>query len=33
MPQILIKKDEHKIKIPILLTAVSGKIRIKTDQF
>lgn len=29
MPQILLKKDEHKIKIPILLTAVSGKIRIK----
>ena len=29
MPQILIKKDEHIIKIPILLTAVSGKIRIK----
>jgi len=29
MSQILIKKDEHKIKIPILLTAVSGKIRIK----
>jgi len=29
MPQILIKKDEHKIEIPILLTAVSGKIRIK----
>lgn len=29
MPKILIKKDEHIIKIPILLTAVSGKIRIK----
>jgi len=29
MPQILIKKDEQTIEIPILLTAVSGKIRIK----
>ena len=29
MPQILVKKDEHIIEIPILLTAVSGKIRIK----
>jgi len=29
MPQILIKEDEHIIEIPILLTAVSGKIRIK----
>jgi len=26
MPQILIKKDKQIIKIPILLTAVSGKI-------
>lgn len=29
MPKILIKEQEHKIEIPILLTAVSGKIRIK----
>ncbi|HOI97497.1 MAG TPA: R.Pab1 family restriction endonuclease [Candidatus Pacearchaeota archaeon] len=29
MPQILIKEDKHIIEIPILLTAVSGKIRIK----
>ncbi len=29
MPKILIKKQEHKIQIPILLTAVSGKIRVK----
>lgn len=29
MPKILINKLEHKIKVPILLTAVSGKIRIK----
>ncbi len=29
MPKILIKKQEHKIEIPILLTAVSGKIRVK----
>lgn len=29
MPKILIKEQEHKIKVPILLTAVSGKIRIK----
>jgi len=29
MPQILIKADKQVIEIPILLTAVSGKIRIK----
>lgn len=29
MPKILIKEKEHKIEVPILLTAVSGKIRIK----
>lgn len=29
MPKILIKEREHKIEVPILLTAVSGKIRIK----
>lgn len=29
MPQILIKKDKQIIEIPILLTAVNGKIRIK----
>jgi len=29
MPQILINKDKQIIEIPILLTAVSGKIRIK----
>ena len=29
MPKILIKEQEHKIKVPILLTTVSGKIRIK----
>lgn len=29
MPKILIKEQEHKIGVPILLTAVSGKIRIK----
>lgn len=29
MSKILIKEREHKIEIPILLTAVSGKIRIK----
>lgn len=29
MPKILIKQREHKIEMPILLTAVSGKIRIK----
>lgn len=29
MPKILIKEQEHKIEVPILLTAVSGKIRIK----
>lgn len=29
MPKILIKNKEYKIKVPILLTAVSGKIRIK----
>lgn len=29
MPQILIKDKEHLIEIPILLTVVSGKIRIK----
>src|SRR3990167_11564558 len=29
MPQILIKEQEHKISVPILLTAVSGKIRVK----
>lgn len=29
MPKILINKQEHKIEVPILLTAVSGKIRIK----
>ena len=29
MPKISINELEHKIKVPILLTAVSGKIRIK----
>lgn len=29
MPKILIKESERKIEVPILLTAVSGKIRIK----
>ena len=29
MPKILIKEREHKIEVPILLTAVSGKIRVK----
>ncbi|MDP2812259.1 MAG: R.Pab1 family restriction endonuclease [bacterium] len=29
MPKILIKEQEHKIKVPISLTAVSGKIRVK----
>lgn len=29
MPKILIKEKEHKIQVPIPLTAVSGKIRIK----
>jgi len=29
MPKILIKEKEHKIQVPILLTAVSGKIRVK----
>ena len=29
MPKILINESEHKIEVPILLTAVSGKIRIK----
>lgn len=29
MPKILIEEREHKIGVPILLTAVSGKIRIK----
>lgn len=29
MPKILVKKEEYKIEVPILLTAVSGKIRIK----
>jgi hypothetical protein len=29
MPKILINENEHKIEVPILLTAVSGKIRIK----
>ena len=29
MPKILIKESEHKIEVPIVLTAVSGKIRIK----
>jgi len=29
MPKILIKESEHKIEVPILLTAVSGKVRIK----
>lgn len=29
MPKILIKEQEHKIEVPILLTTVSGKIRIK----
>ena len=29
MPKILIKEHERKIEVPILLTAVSGKIRIK----
>lgn len=29
MPKILIKESEHKIEVPILLTSVSGKIRIK----
>ncbi len=29
MPKILIKERERKIEVPILLTAVSGKIRVK----
>lgn len=29
MPKILIKEKEHKIEVPIFLTSVSGKIRIK----
>jgi hypothetical protein len=29
MPKILIKEQEHKIEVPISLTAVSGKIRVK----
>ena len=29
MPKILIKEQERKIEVPILLTSVSGKIRIK----
>jgi hypothetical protein len=29
MPKILIKENEHIIEVPILLTAVSGKIRVK----
>jgi hypothetical protein len=29
MPKILIDEQKHKIEVPILLTAVSGKIRIK----
>ena len=29
MPKILIKEQEHRIEVPILLTSVSGKIRIK----
>jgi hypothetical protein len=29
MPRILIKETEHKIEVPIFLTAVSGKIRVK----
>jgi hypothetical protein len=29
MPKILTKEQEHKIEVPILLTAVSGKIRVK----
>ncbi len=29
MSKILIKEQEHKIEVPILLTAVSGKIRVK----
>ena len=29
MPKILIKDNEHKIEVPILLTSVSGKIRVK----
>ncbi len=29
MPKILIKEQEHKIDVPIQLTAVSGKVRIK----
>jgi len=29
MPKILIKEREHKIEVPILLTTVSGKIRVK----
>lgn len=29
MPIILIREQEHKIEVPILLTSVSGKIRIK----
>jgi len=33
MPKILISESEHKIKVPILLTAISGKIRIKNVQF
>jgi len=29
MPKILVKEQEHKIEVSILLTAVSGKIRVK----
>jgi len=29
MPKVSISKTEHKISVPILLTAVSGKIRVK----
>jgi len=29
MPKILIKEREHKIEAPILLTAISGKVRVK----
>lgn len=29
MPKILIKERDHRIEVPILLTAVSGKIRVK----
>jgi hypothetical protein len=29
MPQIIVNEEEHKLEVPVLLTAVSGKVRIK----